>query len=237
MYEPKYEVVGVTHDLTSIEDLDSEPDLVAFQINQADCPIEQLQRYDGSIPLILSWNSSETAETKSSFDNRTITEAAEYNFVEYIDLNINLLEESNALRDQIESIDAKTIVSCYYPDKTPSEGEILSQIKECEDLGQVTKIISYASDRVDALNFLTALSTGSQSGYAVAGYCRGTSGKYTRIISILHGSKFCYGTIGGAVGDDDTSDISLDYLIEMLDTVVHGADDVELMDVLKGKFS
>lgn len=236
MNEPEYEVVGITRDLTSIESLDSTPDFLEFQMDQADRPREQLQHYDGSIPLIVSWNSSEPAVTKPSFDQGVIIEVAEYNFVEYIDLDIVLLEESNTLREKIESIDAKTIVSCYYPDDTPPKDEILFQIRECDNLGEVTKIISYASDRVDALNLLRALSTGSQSGYTVAGYCRGTSGKYIRIISVLHGSKFCYGTIDGAVDDDDASDISLEYLTEMLDTVISGADDVELMDALKGKF-
>lgn len=236
MDDLEYEVVGVTRDLTSIKDLDAKPDLVEFQINRADRSMEQLQNYDGSIPLIISWNSTETAMPESSIDEKDILEVSKYNFVKYIDLHADLLEEHNGLRKK-DSIDAELIVSYYYPDGIPSEDEILSQIERSDDFGEVIKIIPYAEDRADALNFLQLLSTASQSGYTVAGYCRGPSGKYTRIISVLHGSKFCYGTVKQEAGGNDTSDISLDHLLEMLDTVISGADDVELMDVLKGKFS
>jgi 3-dehydroquinate dehydratase-1 len=237
MDDLEYEVVGVTRDLTSIKGLDAKPDLVEFQINRADRPMEQLQNYDGSIPLIISWNSTEAAMPESSIDEKAILEVFKYNLVEYVDLHVDLIEEHNSLKKEIDSMDVELIVSYYYPDGTPPEDEILSQIERSDDSDEVIKIIPYAGDRADALNFLQVLSTASQSGHTVTGYCRGPSGKYTRIISVLHGSKFCYGTVKQEAGENDTSDISLDYLLEILDTVISGADDVELMDALKGKFS
>lgn len=170
-------------------------------------------------------------------DLSVIINAAGYEFVEMVDLFVQDLTSADTLTVELELADVDIIATYRNNDDTPSMDELLNHIEECADLGHIAKIITSANSSGDALNFLEALNSASQSGRRVTGYCVGDVGKHTQAMGIFYGSRFCYGVVDPANGEFGDLDFELDQLLDPLDTVIHGGDDVELMDVLKGKFS
>lgn len=236
MENPEYEVVGVTRDLSSLDTIDSEPDFLEFQIDTAENPLDQLQSYNGGIPLIVSWSSQGSADGASA-DDSTIIEAVKHESVEMVDMLLEDLEYSNTLTVELESADVDIIATYYNSDETPSKDELVYHIEECADVGDISKIITFSNNSDDSLHFFEALNSASKSGLRVTGYCLGDASKHTRTMGVFYGSKFCYGVIDPEMIEDDAGGIELERLLETLDTTIHGGDDVELMDALKGKFS
>lgn len=229
----QYQTVGVTQDLSQLSNLDAEPDFFELQLERADFSVDQLQNYKRPVPLIISYDSSNTRRSSPSLIKNSIEKAARYSLVEYISLGLNTAESLEDVDDLSELVDADLIISYDYPDSTPSTEDLLDRIEMCGRIGDVVKITSRANNRIDALNLLQALESASKSGYNVSGYCTGLAGKYTRVIAVMHGSSFCYGVLDSAA-EEDTSTIKLSKLLQMSEDIVNGTDNVEIIDTLKG---
>ena len=196
----------------STADLSEEPlarehaDAVEFRMDLADSPLDQLAEYDGELPLVAtnraSWEGGE-AEGLGRYD--ALSTAIGHEAVAAVDVELAALrgthpdaaEESHAtaLRDAAREAGVAVIASVHDFESTPEPAALVDLLADAASAGDVGKLATTATAPADALAMLEATHEATAAGHRVATMCMGESGRHTRAVTPLYGSKIGYAPV------------------------------------------
>lgn len=231
---PDFDVVGVVEELDAIERLETLPDYFGLVLADEEDSIASLSHYSSQIPLLVSCrrDASLGIREKDSCLN-DLVRAADY---EWVELELATVEENPAVIDELREKGVELLVSYYNHKETPPASELRRIIDDCSNHGDIVKVCTFANAQDEALLLLESIKSASSSGLRICGYSIGPLGKHTRVIGVFHGSELCFAPISVDSQGSAQGEIELAELSELLESVVHGGDAVELMDELQGTF-
>jgi len=203
----------------STADLDEEPaarehaDVVEFRMDLAAEPLAALADYDGDLPLIATnraaWEGGE-AESDGRLD--ALSAAAEYDFVEAVDVELRALrgdpdgltgsppvdadpEAAANLVDHAREQGAAVVASVHDFEATPDERTLGNLFDSATSEGDVGKVAVTAADRDDTLALLAATRRCAARGERVASMAMGEAGRHTRAVAPVYGSRIGYAPV------------------------------------------
>ena len=208
-------------------DLNEEPaarphaDAVEFRMDMAADPATQLAAYDGDLPLIATnratWEGGE-ADGDDRLD--ALARAAEYDFVEAVDVELRALRPGVAEDDDANpgetdvaaaaAADAEAaaetaahardhgaavLASVHDFEATPDAERLDALLDAAVDAGDVGKLAVTARDRDDTLALLSATRKWTARGERVATMSMGEPGRHTRAVAPVYGSRIGYAPV------------------------------------------
>ena len=196
-----FALAATTNDLTREPDAREAADLVEFRMDKADEPIEQLEAYDGDLPIVAT-NRNQWFGGKAHDTGRldTLFAASRFDAVAYVDLELETVRAKEWIAGEFRGNDVDLIVSHHDFDATPEREVLIEIIEECAGYGDVAKVATYPADLSDTLTLLGALYAATQAGIDAAGIAMGEVGSHTRVIGHVYGSKLGYAPLH----DDDS---------------------------------
>ncbi|WP_256487712.1 type I 3-dehydroquinate dehydratase [Haladaptatus sp. AB618] len=207
-------------------------DYVEFPMSSVEDPLTALQEYEGELPLIVT-NHPKPRDTEIDSVDRidALVQASQLDPVKIVDIDLSDAKENKQMASGIET---QTIVSYHNEYKTPNIGELNQIIDECSAIGDFAKFSVFAESRSDALDILQVIHGANENGVDIIGVAMGEAGLHTRIIGPFYGSRIGYAPLDEKIAEP--GQIVLEELASLIESVAHGGDDVELMDVLKDNF-
>ncbi|MFB6091412.1 MAG: type I 3-dehydroquinate dehydratase [Haloquadratum sp.] len=180
-------------DLTREEEARDAADLVEFRIDQARNPIEQLEAYDGELP-ILATNRNQWFGGKAEDTGRldTLFAASRFDAVELVDVELETARAKEWILEEFRENDVQLVISHHDFEATPDQEVLSAIIDQCADYGDVAKVATYPQDLSDTLSLLSALHDATQAGIDAAGIAMGEIGSHTRVVGHIYGSKLGY---------------------------------------------
>jgi len=203
----------------STADLGEEPaarehaDAVEFRMDLADDPLGQLEAYDGELPLIATnrvvWEGGEAPDGEARLD--ALVEAVSQPAVEAVDVELDavqvgmiedVLDEERAdaerVLDHARDAGVSVIVSAHDFEGMPGVDGIRRVLMRAAELGDVAKFAGTAETAGDALDLLSITYERSEAGDAVATMAMGETGRHTRAVAPVYGSKVGYAPVDPA---------------------------------------
>ncbi|WP_424007985.1 type I 3-dehydroquinate dehydratase [Haloferax denitrificans] len=213
-----YALAGVTEALTEAAAAEGIADYVEFRMDGATHPLDALDEYDGTLPLIVSNRPEWAGGTAGESDRlETLAAAAAFDAVEMVDVELRTIRECEWLRDELREHDVELIVSHYDRQSTPQKSELLQIVSECGEYGDVAKLVVSAEEKSDSLALLQSFNAASERGVRVTGYALGEIGRHTRVIGVFYGASIAYAPV---VSDERSpNDIDLRKLSNLLEWV------------------
>ena len=196
-----FTLVAATADLADERAARGVADLVEFRMDLATAPAEQLARYDGELPLLVTnrpaWEGGE-ADGSDAARLDALAAALEHEAVEAVDIELAALRRSDRAVGVAETAARRgvdVVVSVHDFGGTPSERAMVSLLSAAASAGDVGKLAVTAADRGDALSLLSATHTVDAAGERVATMAMGEAGRHTRAVAPLYGSKIGYAPV------------------------------------------
>ncbi|MFC6872110.1 type I 3-dehydroquinate dehydratase [Halobellus marinus] len=188
-----FALAATTNDLTREGRARAAADLVEFRIDKADDPIEQLEAYDGELPIIAT-NRNQWFGGKAKDTGRldTLFAASRFDSVAYVDIELETARAKEWLLEEFRANDVRLIISHHDFDSTPEKDVLTAIIDQCASYGDVAKVATYPQDLSDTLTLLQTLHEATQAGIDAAGIAMGETGSHTRVIGHIYGSKLGY---------------------------------------------
>ena len=196
-----FALAATTNDLTREADARGVADLVEFRMDRAEAPIEQLEAYDGDLPIVAT-NRNQWFGGKARDTGRldTLFTASRFDSVAYVDLELETVRAKEWILGEFRGNEIDLIVSHHDFDTTPDR-EILREIfDQCAGYGDIAKVATYPEDLSDTLTLLRALHEATETGIDAAGIAMGETGSHTRVVGHIYGSKLGYAPLP----DDDS---------------------------------
>ena len=188
-----FALAATTNDLTREPEARGVADLVEFRMDRAEAPIEQLDAYDGDLPVVATnrnrWfggGANDTGRLDALFA------ASRFDAVAYVDLELETVRAKEWLAGEFRGNDVELIVSHHDFDATPERAVLTAIIEECADYGDIAKVATYPEDLSDTLTLLGALREATEAGIDTAGIAMGAIGSHTRVVGHVYGSKLGY---------------------------------------------
>lgn len=176
-------------------------DAIEFRMDFASDPIDQLETYDGSLPLIAT-NRAEWEGGAAADDDRIeqLQIAAATPAVAAIDIELASVDEPAAtpLRSTAADHGTDVIVSSHDFESTPERAELASRLRRACEWGDVGKLAVTAQAVDDVLDVLDVTRALTRSGASVATMCMGEVGRHSRVIAPLYGSRIGYAPVDPA---------------------------------------
>jgi 3-dehydroquinate dehydratase-1 len=196
-----FALAATTDDLTREAEARDVADIVEFRIDRAENPIEQLEAYDGELP-ILATNRNQWFGGKATDTGRldTLFAASRFDAVAYVDIELETARAKEWILEEFRGNDVRLIVSHHDFDGTPEKDVLTAIIDQCAGYGDIAKVATYPADLSDTLTLLTALHEATEAGIDAAGIAMGETGSHTRVIGHVYGSKLGYAPLP----DDDS---------------------------------
>ena len=214
-------LAAATNDLAAEPDARGIADAVEFRMDLAETPGDQLDHYDGELPLIVT-NRAAWDGGKASEDGRlqAIANAVEHPAVEAVDVELRSIESGDAAADTeaARDNDVAVIASSHDFEATPSMSELMDRLARAADAGDVGKLAVMADEPGDVLRLLDATWRQTTEGRTVATMAMGEAGRHSRAICPLYGSRIGYAPVDPdeATAPGQLDLITLDSLIETL---------------------
>jgi len=232
-----FALAATTNDLTREPEARGAADLVEFRMDKAEEPIEQLEAYDGELPIVAT-NRNQWFGGKARDTGRldTLFAASRFDAVAYVDLELETVRAKEWLVGEFRGNDVDLIVSHHDFDTTPEREILTAIIEECAGYGDVAKVATFPEDLSDALTLLGALHEATEAGIDAAGIAMGSVGSHTRVIGHVYGSKLGYAPLG----DDDSEYAPGQLPLRTLRTLVEatrtdgGSPDIEALGDVSG---
>jgi len=192
----------------STPDLSVEPqvreraDALEFRLDLVDDPLSQIDAYDGTLPLIatnrVEWEGGEAADESGRID--ALERAVEHPAVEAVDIEFAALRTGGCagLLDHARAQDAAIIVSMHDFERTPDRETMHSMLAGAAEHGDVAKLAVTASSRGDVLALLNATHDATSAGHRVATMAMGETGRHSRAVAPLYGSRIGYAPVDAA---------------------------------------
>ncbi len=188
-----FALAATTNDLTREPEARGAADLVEFRMDKAENPIEQLETYDGELPIVATnrnqWFGG-TARDTGRLD--ALFAASRFDAVAYVDLELETVRAKEWLVEEFRGNGVDLIVSHHDFDATPEREVLTAIVEECAGYGDVAKVATFPNDLSDALTLLSVLHEATQAGIDAAGIAMGETGSHTRVVGHVYGSKLGY---------------------------------------------
>ena len=192
----------------STADLAEEPraradaDAVEFRLDLAAAPLEQLDDYDGELP-VLATNRARDEGGRATDDAArldALVVALEHEAVEAVDVELATVEAGDADRvlAAAREAGAAVVVSSHDFEATPSRSMMEATLRAAADAGDVGKLSVTAADPGDALATLSATWALAADGVPVATTAMGEAGRHARAVAPLYGSRLGYAPVDPA---------------------------------------
>lgn len=229
-----FSLAATTNDLTRAEDAHHTADLIEFRMDSAEDPLEQLSRYDGSLPIIAT-NRTKSFGGEATDDGRLdrLSAASEFDCVKLVDIELETARGMQWALDDFRRNDARLIISHHDFDDTPSQDVLDAIVEQCWQYGDVAKVATYPQDEGDALRLLKAIHTATEKGIDVAGIAMDEIGSHTRVVGPLYGSKLGYAPLATDKNEYAPGQIPLHRLASLIEAMSPGADDPALAGDLR----
>ena len=205
----------------STANLDEEPaarehaDAVEFRLDLADDGLAALADYEGELPILatnrVEWEGGETPDTPERLD--TLETAIEHPSVEAVDLELDALRKGAAADNDAGHItdndaervlahahthDVAVVVSTHDFEGTPDRETLRSTLETADEYGDVAKLATTAQSRSDVLDLLSVTHERTEAGATVATMAMGESGRHSRAVAPLYGSRIGYAPVDPA---------------------------------------
>ncbi|NHN47495.1 type I 3-dehydroquinate dehydratase [Halostella sp. JP-L12] len=191
-------LAAATADLDDEADAREHADAVEFRMDLAEDPLEQLDDYDGVLPLIATnraeWEGGE-ADDAGRLDD--LAAAAEHDLVEAVDVELNAVRHGggSGVVDHAREHDAAAIASIHDFDGTPSADEMRGMLADAVGNADVGKLAVTANDPADVLTLLMLTREFSAQGESVATMAMGEPGRHSRAVAPVYGSRIGYAPV------------------------------------------
>jgi 3-dehydroquinate dehydratase-1 len=209
-------------------DLDEEPvartraDVMEFRLDLADYPLEQLRSYAGELPIIatnrVASEGGNAPDTPDRLD--TLADAAANPAVAAIDVELASINDGDAdeLLAAADTHNLAVIASAHDFEVTPPQRELTATLRAACAAGDVGKLTVTATDLGDVLELLEVTFDLTQDGLDVATMSMGDSGRHSRVVAPIYGSRVGYAPV---TVDDATApgQYDLESLRSLLDAV------------------
>ena len=198
----------------STGDLSAEPrareaaDAVEFRMDLADEPLAQLAAYNGALPLVVTSRAGwEGGEADDLGRYGALAEAIAHDAVVAVDVELAALRgnapagersHATALRKSAREEGVSVIASVHDFESTPEVGTLTDLLADAASEGDVGKLATAANAREDALAMLQATHEATAAGHRVATMCMGESGRHTRAVAPVYGSRIGYAPVDAA---------------------------------------
>jgi 3-dehydroquinate dehydratase-1 len=192
----------------STADLGDEPaardhaDAVEFRLDLADGSAPGLDGYDGQLPLVVTnrlvGEGGEAPDTPERLD--ALERAAERPAVGAVDVELAAVRDGPADRviDCARRHGTRVIVSAHDFDGTPDRGRLRSLLSAACERGDVGKIAVTARRPEDVLDLLAVTRSLTAAGETVATVAMGETGRHSRAVAPLYGSRIGYAPVDPA---------------------------------------
>jgi 3-dehydroquinate dehydratase-1 len=174
-------------------------DAVEFRMDLAEAPLSALETYRGELPVIatnrVEWEGGEAVDDESRL--AALVTAAEHKRVAAVDIEFEALrtpagrQAAAAVREH----GVRVIASAHDFVETPSESALLELLVEAAEVGDVGKVAVTAADHADTMAILNATHRATQDGHRVATMAMGETGRHTRAVAPLYGSRIGYAPV------------------------------------------
>lgn len=226
-----FALAASTNTLEMEEEFRSSADLIEFRIDKAEDPIEQLNEYEGKLPIIAT-NRTQWFGGKAKDSGRldTLFAASRFDAVELVDIELETARAGDWIVNQFRDNEVDLIISHHDFEATP-EREILDAIiDQCAVYGDIAKVATFPQDKGDTLTLLEAINAATERGIDAAGISMGKIGSHTRAVGHLYGSKLGYAPLEADETEYAPGQIpvkTLSSLIDVIDTWSHHDDPAE----------
>ncbi|MFA1610659.1 type I 3-dehydroquinate dehydratase [Halobellus rubicundus] len=162
-------------------------------MDKAENPIEQLESYDGELPIIAT-NRNQWFGGKARDQGRldTLFAASRFDDVAYVDIELETARAKEWILEEFRENDVRLIISHHDFETTPDEDVLTAIIDQCAGYGDIAKVAVYPKDLSDTLTLLDVLREATEAGIDAAGIAMGEIGSHTRAIGHVYGSKLGY---------------------------------------------
>jgi len=176
--------------------LDCDPgpaDAVEFRMDLASDPLGALAKYDGRPVIATDRIATEGGESSAGPDRRDrLIRAARMACVGAIDIELARVGDCDGVIGAACKAETSVIVSAHDFEATPDPEAMVERLGRAASIGDVGKLAVTATDRGDALDLLVATHAATVAGHRVATMAMGESGRHTRAVAPLYGSKIGY---------------------------------------------
>jgi 3-dehydroquinate dehydratase-1 len=179
-------------------------DAVEFRMDLADDPLAAIDDYDGELPLIATNRAAwEGGEAEEEDRLAALAAAAGRDSVAAIDVELACFEgragagadEAAALREDARASGTAVVASVHDFEATPAPEALRERLWTACGAGDVGKVAVTATDRGDALALLEATHAVAAEGGVPATMAMGESGRHTRAVAPLYGSRIGYAPV------------------------------------------
>ena len=189
----------------SVADLDAErrarehADAVEFRMDLADDPLAALRAYDGELPVLATnratWEGGDAEDADARLAD--LAEAAELACVGAVDVEVKSLTagEGERVAERARRTGTKVVASVHDFERTPARTELRGQLETATERGDVGKLAVTAENRGDVLDLLAVTHEFAESGARVATMAMGESGRHSRAVAPLYGSRIGYAPV------------------------------------------
>ncbi|WP_138796990.1 type I 3-dehydroquinate dehydratase [Halostella sp. PRR32] len=173
-------------------------DAVEFRMDLADDPLDQLDAYDGVLPIIATnraeWEGGEADDAGRLDDLAT---ASEYDIVEAVDVELNAVRHGggSGVVEHARDHDATAIASLHDFDGTPTADEMREMLADAVANADVGKLAVTATDPADVLTVLMLTREFTAQGETVATMAMGEPGRHSRAVAPVYGSSIGYAPV------------------------------------------
>ena len=215
-----FTLAATTNDLTREPKVRDVADVVEFRMDKAADPIEQLDAYEGELPIVAT-NRAEWSGGEASEDGRLdrLVTASGFDAVAMADVELETAREQSEVVAAVRENGAEAIVSHHDFDATPAPDALAATFEECSELGDVAKVATFAADYGDALRMLGAVHEATRVGRRVAGIAMGGLGSHTRVVAPFYGSALGYAPVASDTSEYAPGQLPLGQLASMIETL------------------
>ncbi|MFB6077482.1 MAG: type I 3-dehydroquinate dehydratase [Halarchaeum sp.] len=190
------------------DDLADEPrarehaDAVEFRLDHADGPLDELDAYSGDLPILATNphvdEGGAVADDAERLD--VLAAAAEYDAVGAVAIELDAMRDGRGERvaEAARANDASVVVAAHDFEGTPLRQDLRGILGNALEYGDVAKLATTATDRVDVLDLVTVTHEFDYEGEKVATMAMGEAGRHSRAVLPLYGSRIGYAPVDPA---------------------------------------
>ena len=173
-------------------------DAVEFRMDLATEPLAALDAYDDDLPILatnrVTWEGGDASEGDERLD--ALAAAVEHRAVEAVDVELESLRGNGArVADRARERDVAVVASVHDFTTTPDRASMREVLVDATDHADVGKLAVTAATRSDVLDLLAVTDELDAEGRTVATMAMGESGRHSRAVAPLYGSKIGYAPV------------------------------------------
>lgn len=190
----------------STADLDDEAlarehaDAIEFRLDLASGGPEQLDSYDGQLPVLVTNRLQREGGQAAAGETRldALCRAIEQPAVEAVDVELDAIRagEGRCVVEHAREHDVAVVVSTHDFEATPKRDTLRSVLSAACEYGDVGKLAVTANAPDDVLDVLRVTREATVEGETVATMAMGDVGQHSRVLAPLYGSRLGFAPVG-----------------------------------------